>query len=328
MSDNERAVRAALGLGPVAGALSAFSGVGSGVQDIRRGRTVQVTPRTGGRGIGGVQLGRFVTHDFGVGCFSTAEHDAVLSQAAGQRVAGVYVEQPGVTGLTFEAVVQSLALAFDKSTDAVTWGAQFAVDGSPADGGAVPDVGDPQEAYRQSQCQFWYGGDDFLADLTAYVEGAVRIDHVCEVDRRRVRRDGDGLDGLTADGDTLNITVSLGLRSSDETRKLIDNPRGIFMVHRLDADEVRMVPVICAATPVTGPGRGVIAYQARLQYDSTRFAVVGDPVVAAGRVAVPDLGAGAVKTDGAIVYHSDSFDAAAGAVAVGGPAMVAEGATR
>lgn len=184
----------------------------------------------------------------------------------------------------------------------------------------------PDRIRTLSASRIWFGGPAFLADLTGSIVGDVQVSHTAVVDRRRVVSDEADLIGVTADGISLDMTVTMALRASGETRKLLANPRGIWMLHRTDVPEVRMIPAICLAVPITSPDRGVIGYAARFAYDSTRFATVGAPVTAAGNVAVPAGGAGAQKTDAGIVYHEAAFAAVADGVAVGGPALVAEGA--
>lgn len=133
MSDIEHGILTGLSLGHAANRLVEFSGVGSSVQNITRGQTVAVTPRTGGRGLGGVQLGKFVTHDFGVACSSNDTHDPVLAdpRAPGGRIFGRYQETPDEAAVTFEAVVQTLTLTLSLANDTATWAAAFAVDGIP-----------------------------------------------------------------------------------------------------------------------------------------------------------------------------------------------------
>lgn len=128
--------RTKLSLGKAANTLVDFTGMGRGTQNVTRGRSIGSTTIPGGRGVTASQLGKFVTHDFGVTCDSNATHDPVLRDAFGQRLYGQLRELGDGSGKpqsVFECVAQTLTITFDLPSDRVTWSLSTNVDGTPND---------------------------------------------------------------------------------------------------------------------------------------------------------------------------------------------------
>ena len=189
------------------------------------------------------------------------------------------------------------------------------------------------EVRTASACRFWFGdsGDDaFLADLTGSVVGDVAVVYETVTPPRRIITPGQKFVGVKRTGEQLTMTVRMALRATAESRKLIDNPRGIWLLHRADDPaEVRMIPAICATLPIQSPDQGVIGFQATFTYDSTRFGTVAAPTVGKGaQVPVSGRQVAALLTANSIEYHEAAFNAPNDAVAVVGQRLIAEAGRR
>jgi len=123
-----------LELGPTAATRVSFTGEVSGTDSLTEGRVIDTRRVPGGRGRGGSQQGKFVTHDFDLDTDANATHDQILRAAAAQRLYGQWRVEgtgSGKPNSVFEGVVARWSKTWDIATDAIRYSVGIAVDGRP-----------------------------------------------------------------------------------------------------------------------------------------------------------------------------------------------------
>ena len=327
MSNVVLGAKSRLLVGQTAASRVDFTGVASGVDNITAGESQDTVPIPGGRGVLASQLGTARTHDFAFGAGSNARHDAVLRDANGQRLYGLWQPEGHGMGLqqfTFEMVAQ-VSLAGALSTDLMSWAVAAQVDGTPtAAASAEQDRElDTPGNYRLTQCGIYIGDATSRADLLGSLDSSFSLSGQTAVDRRRIGSPAGT--GMTADATSCGLAASMPLRYTAEAKKLLANRTGFFFLARHDAEYAYAFPAIITAVPVQSPSTGAVLITAAIVQATVGAAVMGD--LKNDESVTVGSGEQGYKVDGnGITRHTADFTVGADEYGVVGEPTVAEAA--
>ena len=131
MSDVILGKVATLEVGTADDNLVQITGLATGTDGLSAGRVIDVSPV---RGTGKVKLGKHANFDFAFGTAADATTFPLFRDLAAKRRHGRYREEGVGTGKpqrVFQGVLQSVAVTFGIQSDTVSFGIQWATDGTP-----------------------------------------------------------------------------------------------------------------------------------------------------------------------------------------------------
>lgn len=254
MSANRLGLTSILLMGRAANNKVNVTGVATGTESVSFSETQDTREIPGGRGVTATQLGSHSGITSSVASDSNPVHDPVFRDANGRRrfftflPTGSGAGKPSVIG----EMVTVASLTMDLDSGACTWAWDFTVDGKPTRAAQNPAINvpaqtTPTESYKTGECDFYFGGSDFLIPLREDISGAVALTGSAIVlQRRRLVADATHA-YMTADGLSCSFAVSIPVFDSALQDKLYGDDRkrqGFFVIRRKDAEWVYAMPAV------------------------------------------------------------------------------------